>query len=239
MFQALLYLPIDLKEPKVPEYFENAIDHGAPIIQVIKHCVGTSNVYDLQKELRAHILQDHTKQPMLELAVRIKESDEEIKHSIQHEDAIEYIQQTQVASVDLTFKTDDEENKDDVQDKDDQREIVPYHLPVVVRMNNEPRNSHLLFFSVLRYLLFLLFINIFEDLIASNIVHHSYNFDIASDKLPLDFGSLDFLLFLRVLLEQLFKLIFSLHFLMLFGIAVAPQMHSLLSLELPSIQFLL
>jgi|TARA_B110000305_G_C19348228_1_gene592822 hypothetical protein len=61
MFQAFLYLSIDLKEPKVPEYFENAIDHGAPIIQVVKYCVGTSNVYDLQKELRAHILQDHTK----------------------------------------------------------------------------------------------------------------------------------------------------------------------------------
>ena len=140
---------------------------------------------------------------MLELAVRSEESDEEVEYSVQHEDAIKYVEQTEISCVDLTVKTDDKKNKDNVQDKDDQREIVPYQLPVVVRVNNKPRDSHLLFFSVLRNLTFLLFIDIFEDFIASNIVHHSYNFYIASDKLPLTFGSLDFLLLFRILLQQL------------------------------------
>lgn len=31
IFENLFYLSIDLKEPEIPEYFKNAIDHGAPI----------------------------------------------------------------------------------------------------------------------------------------------------------------------------------------------------------------
>ena len=83
---------------------------------------------------------------MLELAVRSKESDEEIKYPIQHEDTVEYIKQTEISIIQLRFKTDNEKNEDDVQDKDNQREIVPYHLPVVVGVDNELRNNHLLFF---------------------------------------------------------------------------------------------
>ena len=138
---------------------------------------------------------------MLKLAIRIEESDKQIKHSIQHKNAIKYIKQTQKSFINLTVKTDNEKNKDNVHDEDNQREIVPNHLPVVVGVDNEPGNGHLLLFIILLDLTFLLLIDIFEDLVSSNIIHHSYNFYITSYKLPLIFSPLNFLLFLRVLLQ--------------------------------------
>jgi len=131
-------LSVHFEQPSISWHFENGIHESVHSLRIRKENEWAKTYQYLKEELGTNIIGDNSSDAVLENSFCCIIANKQIQDSIHHKDDIEKEHNSEVLLLKNHRLTNEDGSEDDVNDKDDVREVVPVHVPKVVRRNDKP-----------------------------------------------------------------------------------------------------
>jgi hypothetical protein len=213
-------LAIHFEEATVPGYFAKCVPKALLGGHVGKHQWSEANQY-LKEQLWRNVCENNRVESMLHDSIGVEVTDKEVQKPIEHKNDVEVDQQIEALLFEPDFSADHNWRYNYPHHKDDLSEVVPLHVPVVLRVDNE-----LAYLVSLRLLVLVLPVVVFVALVAlahfldgftAHAGHHADNLFLFANGCPKSLSSVDFGLLLVSCREKLFQELLLMLPVVLFG----------------------